>query len=377
MSSEGGHAEPTNNGPERDAPGPVQPGSATGSRGTATGWQGSAPGRPGASRWGIWLHAVRPVPELVRIAAAAERLGAAALLLADEGIDRDLYVTLTAIAVATEQIALFPAITNPHSRHPVATAAALGSLAEVAPGRVVAGLGAGGTLVFGPMGITPRRPYTALAEAVDVIDALLAGKTVTHSGEFNASEARLDWAPGRLPLAIAGRGPRVERLSAERGDWVIISGKPVEEVGSYARAIRDQAARAGRTVRIAWNPMVGWEPGHVDALRPHFSYMTVDMPDGWRERLGVSDALVGELRAALRSDGPDAAARLVPDAVIDAFAIVGNRAEVAARLAAAVAAATPELLVFGAHEYTLEHVSDVAALAAEIGLAPADGPVLR
>src|SRR5580693_10312135 len=237
MSSEGGHAEPTNNGPERDAPGPVQPGS-------ATRWRGSAPGRPGASRWGIWLHAVRPVPELVRLAAAAERLGAAALLLADEGIDRDLYVTLTAIAVATEQIALFPAITNPHSRHPVATAAALGSLAEVAPGRVVAGLGAGGTLVFGPMGITPRRPYTALAEAVDVIDALLAGKTVTHSGEFNASEARLDWAPGRLPLAIAGRGPRVERLSAERGDWVIISGKPAEEVGSYARAIREQAARA-------------------------------------------------------------------------------------------------------------------------------------
>ena len=361
--SEGGHAEPTDNRPERDAARPVQP--------------APAPGRPGASRWGIWLHAVRPVPELVSLAAAAERLGAAALLLADEGVARDLYVTLTAIAVATSQIALFPAITNPHSRHPVATAAALGSLAEVAPGRVVAGLGAGGTLVFGPMGITPRRPYTALAEAVDVIDALLAGKTVTHSGEFTASEARLDWAPGRLPLAIAGRGPRVERLSAQRGDWVIISGKPAEEVGSYARAIREQAARAGRTVRIAWNPMVGWEPRHVDALRPHFSYMTVDMPDRWRERLGVSGVLVGELRAALRSDGPDAAARLVPDAVIDAFAIVGDRADVAARLATAVAAAAPDLLVFGAHEYTLEHVSDVAALAAEVGLAPADGTVLR
>jgi len=352
------------NGPERDAPGPVQP----------------PTGRPAVSRWGLWLHAVRPVPELVSLAATAERLGAAALLLADEGIDRDLYVTLTAIAVATSQIALFPAITNPHSRHPVATAAALGSLAEVAPGRVVAGLGAGGTLVFGPMGITPRRPYTALAEAVDVIDALLAGKTVNHSGEFSASEARLEWAPGRLPLAIAGRGPRVERLSAQRGDWVIISGKPVEEVGGYADALREQAARAGRTVRIAWNPMVAWEPGHVDALRPHFSYMTVDMPDLWRERLGVSDDVVAGLRAALRSDGPDAAAGLVPDAVIDAFAIVGDRDEVASRLAGAVEAAAPDLLVFGAHEYTQEHVRDVAALAAEVGLAPAAeaaGPVLR
>src|SRR5579875_1100690 len=106
-------------------------------------------GRPA---WGVWLHAVEPVPELVRLAVAAEDHGAAALLLADEGIDRDLYVTLTAVAVATRRLALIPAITNPHSRHPVATAAALGSLAEVAPGRVMAGLGAGGTLVFGPMG---------------------------------------------------------------------------------------------------------------------------------------------------------------------------------------------------------------------------------
>src|ERR1700728_3590980 len=185
MSAEGGHAEPTDNGPERDAAGPVQP--------------APAPGRPGASRWGIWLHAVRPVPELVSLAAAAERLGAAALLLADEGADRDLYVTRTASAVPTSQTALFPAITNPHSRRPVATAAALGSLAEFAPGRVVAGLGAGGTLVFGPMGLAPARPFTALAEAVEVIDALLAGQTGDHKGGFTTSRARLAWAPGRLP----------------------------------------------------------------------------------------------------------------------------------------------------------------------------------
>ena len=85
--------------------------------------------REAAPRWGVWLHAVRPVPELVRLAVAAEDLGAAALLLADEGVDRDLYVTLTAIAVATRRLALIPAITNPHSRHPVATAAALGVIA--------------------------------------------------------------------------------------------------------------------------------------------------------------------------------------------------------------------------------------------------------
>jgi 5,10-methylenetetrahydromethanopterin reductase len=326
-------------------------------------------------RWGIWLHAVRPVPELVRLAVAAEELGAAALLLADEGVDRDLYVTLTAIAVATRRLALIPAITNPHSRHPVATAAALGSLAEVAPGRVVAGLGAGGTLVFGPMGLAPARPFTALAEAVEVIDDLLAGQTVDHTGEFSASRARLDWAPGRLPVAIAGRGPRVERLSAERADWVIVSGKPVTEIGAFTRTLRNRAATAGRRARVAWNPMVGWTPGHLDGIRPHLSYMTVDMPAAWRDRLGVDDGLVAQLRAALASDGPAAAARLVPDSVLDTFAITGDRANVVRRLAAAVEAAAPELVVFGPHEYTTGHLRDIAALAAEASLIASAEPV--
>lgn len=320
-----------------------------------------------ARNWGIWLHAVRPVPELVRLAVAAEDLGAAALLLADEGVDRDLYVTLTAIATATRRLVLIPAITNPHSRHPVATAAALGSLAEVAPGRVVAGLGAGGTLVFGPMGLAPPRPFTALAEAVEVIDDLLAGQTVDHKGEFTASQARLDWAPGRLPVAIAGRGPRVARLSAERANWVIVSGKPVAEIGAFTRTLRDHAKKAGRRPRVAWNPMVGWTPGHLDHIRPHLSYMTVDMPAPWREQFGVDDQTVARLRAALASDGPDTA-RLVPDSVLGAFAITGDRATVVSRLAAAVEAAAPELVAFGPHEYTTEHLGDIAALAAAAGL---------
>lgn len=323
---------------------------------------------PAEVRWGVWMHAVRPVPELVRLAVTAEDLGARALLLADEGVDRDLYVTLTAIAVATRRLELIPAITNPHSRHPVATAAALGSLAEVAPGRVVAGLGAGGTLVFEPMGLAPARPFTALAEAVEVIEDLLAGKTVDHSGEFTASRARLSWAPGRLPVAIAGRGPRVERLSAERADWMIVAGKPIADMPEFARTLRARAASIGRRIRIAWNPMVGWEPRHIDNIRPHLSYMTVDMPPAWRERLGIGDDLLAELRAELVSGGPETAARLVPDPVLATFAVTGDREDVARRLAAAIESVAPDLLVFDVQEYDTGHIRDIAALAAEAGM---------
>jgi hypothetical protein len=58
------------------------------------------------SRWGAYVHAVVPVPRLAALAAAAEEHGAAVVIVPDEGTDRDVYVTLTAMALATGRIML-------------------------------------------------------------------------------------------------------------------------------------------------------------------------------------------------------------------------------------------------------------------------------
>lgn len=311
----------------------------------------SAPG------WGLWLHAVRPVPELVDLAVHAERQGASVVLVADEGTDRDVYVVLAAIAAATSTVTLVPGVTNPHSRHPVATAAALASLEELAPGRVVAGLGAGGTLVFGPMGLRPPRPYTALREAVEVIDTLLAGEPVAHDGEFSA-HAQLPWSPRRLPLALAGRGPRAQQLALTRSDWLLVAGKPVADLPAFSAELRRTRPRT----RLVWNPAAAWHPAHREVMRAHLSYMAVDMPPAWRERFGVGADVVREIARALSAGGPELAGPLVPDGLLDAFALTGSRASVVARLADVLAAAEPDLLVFDLHDYTREYVAEIAAV---------------
>src|SRR5262249_60796705 len=121
--------------------------------------------------------------------------------VADEGTDRDVWVALTAIALGTDHLVVAPAVTNPFSRHPVTSAAAAASLAELVPGRVWYGLGVGGSRVLSPLGLSPARPFSALQDAVEVGRALLAGQ--------NAGPARLTWRrPGpAIPLAGAGPGP--------------------------------------------------------------------------------------------------------------------------------------------------------------------------
>jgi len=319
--------------------------------------------------WGVWLHAVRPLPELAELAAAAEERGAAAILVADEGTDRDLYVTLAALALQTRTVLLVAAVTNPHSRHPVATAAAFASLAELAPGRIVAGFGAGGSRVFGPMGLAPERPFTALRETIEAVDGLLAGKVVDRPGDVLAVRgASLPWSAGPLPIAVAGRGPKVEQLAAERADWVLLAGKSLDKLdGLVARLRAGGLAARGRAPAIAWNPVAGWTDALAEDVRAHLAYITVDLPAADRRALGVDDDAVVRLRAVVTSDGPEAAGPLVPQAVVDAYAIVGDRAAVAARLAELRARIEPELLVFDAGDYSPAFLDELAALATDAG----------
>jgi 5,10-methylenetetrahydromethanopterin reductase len=320
------------------------------------------------SGWALWIHGVRPVDELVTVARAAEDHGASAILIADELIERDIYVTLTAIATATQRVTLAPAITNPHTRHPIATAVALATLAEVAPGRVVAGLGVGGNLIFGPMGRVPAKPYTALAEAVDVVDRLLAGETVNHTGEFTVSETTLAWSSGRLPIGIAGRGPRVRGLAADRGDWVIMAGHAIDNAPAFTAQLRARAAESEREPLVIWNPSLAWRPQDIETLRALYAFITVDLPPEDRQALGLTDELVAQLRDEVHRHGHEAAAHLVPEAVLSRYTISGSRADVVARLATGVGEVQPAMVTFQAFDYTAEYVAEVAELARDAGL---------
>ena len=140
--------------------------------------------------------------------------------------------TLTAAATATTSIRLGPLVASPNFRHPATFAKELVALDDVSDGRIIAGIGAGGTgydaTVLGGPAPSAGARSDRFREFVDAVDLFLREPAATYDGSvFRGEEVRT--YPGcvqqpRLPLAIAATGPRGMAVAARHGDYWVTTG---------------------------------------------------------------------------------------------------------------------------------------------------------
>ncbi len=273
---------------------------------------------------------------IVALAVEAERLGYARCWVYDEGLTaRDVYVTLAAIACNTERVMVGTGITNPFTRHPGSTAAAIATLDELSGGRAFLGLGAGGGLTLGPMRIERHRPITAVREMVESLRGLFAGETVDRDGEpVRFRNATLGFARPDIEIWLAGRGPRMLRLGGEVADGFVLSYVHKDTIGDSIALLGAGARGRAQPPRVAYSTMVCTTDRDLEAAKSHLTFRLVDSPQPVKEMLGVSPADVAALRAALGEGGPRGAAHLVREEWLHPFVIVGTPAQCRSELAA-------------------------------------------
>src|ERR1700693_3050296 len=161
-----------------------------------------------------------PMLDLMKLIQSIESAGFdGAGILDSQMLSRDTFVVLGQAACDTSRLGLFPAVTNPFTRHASVLASAIQTVEELAPGRVKFVIGTGYTSAS-----TIGRPPGTLAEMRDCIRAvkgLLAGETV----DFNGTRGRLSYASGRrIPVLMAASGPKAIELAGEIADGVLVSG---------------------------------------------------------------------------------------------------------------------------------------------------------
>lgn len=303
-----------------------------------------------------------PTPEVADLAHLAETLGYRRCWVYDEGLTaRDVYVTLTAVALATSKVSMGPGITNPFTRHPGSTAAAIATLDELSGGRAFLGLGAGGSLTLDPLGIDRRKSMTAVRETVAACRALFSGALTDYQGtSFALRRASLAYARPDLEIWVAGRGPKMLALGGEVGDGVLLEFIHRDLLVEHFELVRAAGAPVGNSPRLCYSTFVITDAAAMQRAKRHFSYRFLDSPPRVRELIGMTDADVEVVRAAL-PNGLDAAAAHIKEEWVEPFVFAGTVGECGSRIAALSDLGVEEFLLPVVEVEGARHLMEIVA----------------
>ena len=248
-------------------------------------------------RFGVHALARPGHDEWVATARRAESVGYSMLTVPDHLVDGCIspFTALAIAAEATSTLRVGTLVLNNDLRHPALVARETLALDSLSGGRVELGLGAGSAISapeYESVGLRFGDGATRVArlgESAAVLDALLRGEEVTHSGDHYQLSAHRAWPPPtqtpRPPIVVGGNGRAVLRTAAERADVVSLSGigsagfSPVPQAVDE-RVAHIQAASGGREIELqalVQRVVVTDDPrGPAEQIQEHLPDFSVD-----------------------------------------------------------------------------------------------------
>jgi 5,10-methylenetetrahydromethanopterin reductase len=297
-----------------------------------------------------------PVGRIVDLARLCEDVGFDRFGVSDWRFMSDCIVTMTACLQGTRTLGIQSQVTDPYVRHPSLTAAAHATMDDLAPGRVILGLG-GGREQPAFWGQTHPRPIDAVREAVAICRGMFRGEEVTFEGKvLRVSGARMNFKTNpNIPILIAARGRNMLRLAGEIADVVHFASwfinrthyrDNLEEVQRgaerAARSLSDMELDVSIPVCIATNRERARRPARRLAAQAilwiagaeEYSSGRRDWhpPTEFNVPAEVVDALRTRWDMWSQPELPDELAALITDDVLDQFVVAGEPRECAERM---------------------------------------------
>jgi len=257
-----------------------------------------------------------------------------------EAAGTDAFTPLVLAAAWEPRLGLGTGIASVFTRGPALLAQSAAALAEVAPGRVTIGVGTSSAVfVRNWNSIDPARPYQRADETLQVLRRALNGERVDFAGEtLTVRGLRLERPPATPPLLVLAALRRgMIRLAARAADGIMINWLSANDV----RTVAAEYAAAGGRGQIVDRIMVCPNPDadHVRrAVKPLIArYLSVPGYAEFQRWLGRGDQL-SDMWEAWAAGDRDAAARAVPDSLVDELVVHGTPEQCREGLAAFVSA---------------------------------------
>ena len=273
----------------------------------------------------------------------AESKGFEAVWQAESRLVRDAIVPMAAYAAVTEKLKVGSGVINNWTRNIGLLAATFLTLDDLAPNRIICGLGAWWDPLARNVGINRRKPLLAMKETVLVLRRLLNMERVTFHGEFvHVDGIELDVVHGRreprnVPIMIGATGPKMLKLTGEIGDGVVLNYCVPPEYNDRALELLDEGARsAGRTIDDIDRPqLIVCSVDHdgekaIDRTRGLLTQYLAQQPH-IAKASGVSEDVVHEIQSILgwpaTNEQIQKAKHLVPEDLIHRITASGTPEE--------------------------------------------------
>ena len=292
---------------------------------------------------GVSFDGFTPYHDALQFAKEAAAAGAKSLWMADHLGYREPIVSCLGFAGAVPKVRVVPTAVSPYLRHPMPTAMQMATLAEAAPGRVALALGTGNPLFLAESGESIEKPVTVAREFVAALRSLWSGQPVQQDAtRFRLRGARMMFTPpAPIPIYLAPMKPQMLALAGKIADGIVLSAglSPgfVRESLKHTAAGAREAGRDYDALHIAGYISFAASPDGkraVEEVRRKLAFLLRNrFIDDNIAHSGISIDQPAIIEAMARRDY-DAAARLVPDAAVEAFAVAGTVRECCDKLLA-------------------------------------------
>jgi len=295
------------------------------------------------TRLALYLQDAHPILDGIQYVKHAEAKGFEAVWQADSRLVRDATIPMAAFAATTPRIKVGAAVVDCWSRNPARLASTFATLDDLAPGRILFGVGAWWDPLASKVGIDRAKPLTAMKEIVTVVRALLAGERVTFNGEHvHLDGVELDYVyqergPKNVPIYIGATGMKMMELTGEIADGVVLNYLVSPDYNRRAMEHLEMGAkRAGRSLDDVDRPqlivcsMDADRNVALDAARLLVTQYLGQQPHIMKAS-GVPESLLDQIHRMITWPATHEplveAARLVPDDVVQMICAAGTPEE--------------------------------------------------
>ena len=299
-------------------------------------------------RVALYLQDAHSLQEGIKLAQYAESRGFEAVWQAESRLVRDAIVPMAAFAATTSTIKVASGVINNWTRNIGLLASTFLTLDDLAPDRIICGIGAWWDPLAKKVGIDRRKPLLAMRETVAVLRRLLNMERVTFHGEFHHVDGiMLDVVHGRKearhePIYIGATGMKMMELAGEIADGVCLNYLVHPNYNLEAMAALERGAqKAGRSLDEIDRPQLvicSVDRDRKQALDKARKMMTqyLGQQPHLMKASGVSQELLDEIHQVLTWPATDEeienAMHLVPDDVVQMCTASGSPEEVKAKV---------------------------------------------